>query len=66
MSSEEGTRLRSGKIIDLTTSSQSTEPQTMAEANAAETEIVGESSETSQIAEIKDIYEKTSMNCSRK
>ena len=48
MSSEDGTgRLRSGKIINLTTISQSPDSQTMAEAYT--TESVGESSVTSQM-----------------
>ena len=49
MSSEEGTRLRSGKIIELATISQSF--WRMAEQSTVETECVGDSSVSSQIAE---------------
>ena len=58
MSSGEGLRLRSRKIIDPTTVSQSSGPQRMAEPNIVGTESVGESSVTSQIAEITDSYDK--------
>ena len=47
MTCEEGTRLRSGKIIDLSINSQSPNPQEMTEANIAEIESIGESSVTS-------------------
>ena len=56
MSSAESTRLRSGKIIELATISQSF--RRMAEQSTVETECVGDSSVSSQIAEIKDSYEK--------
>ena len=58
MSSEEGTRLRSCKIFDISVNPQSSNPQIMAEVNNAETESVGESNVTSQIAEIEDNYER--------
>ena len=47
MSSGEGIRLHSGKIIYLSTNSQSPNLQEMTETNIAETESVGESSVTS-------------------
>ena len=47
MSSGEGIRLQSRKIIDLSTNSQSPNLQEMTETNFAESESVGESSVTS-------------------
>ena len=58
MSSEEGTEIRSGKIFELATNSQSVVPATMSEPNTAETESVRDSSVSSQLAEIKDYYER--------
>ena len=49
MSSEEGTRLRGGKIIELATNSQSLDSAIMFELDTVETEFVGDSSVLSQI-----------------
>ena len=66
MSSEEVTRLRSGKIIELATNSQSPGSPLKTEPNTVDTESVGDSSVSSQIAEIKDAMKGNLMNYIRK
>ena len=60
MSSEEGTTLRSGRILDLTTHTRTLDSATMTDTNVAETEFVGASSVSSQVAELKYSFE---INC---
>ena len=58
MISEEGIRLRSERILDLTAHTQPIDSLAMTDTNAVETGSVGDFSVSSQIAEINDSYER--------
>ena len=58
MSSEEGTKLKSGRVLGLVTNSQPLDSAIMSERNTSETESVEDCSGSSRIAEIKESHER--------
>ena len=58
MSAETDTKLRNGKRIELSVDSSSASTIKMNDASSGDVESVDEASVSSQIAEIKDSYEK--------